>query len=148
MPPRERLTHGDFEIGGEGRHRVVRMLTPLDRLKALQQISQAQYEALRLLHLHWFLGCLAPQLRAVDLERTPGSGAGPIDALAHQEDYYRGMRRLTPIERSVATTLALSEFGLTSAGAMLGYQSPYRGRMAALKILQSAADRLIEAWRI
>jgi hypothetical protein len=150
MPPRERLSHDDFEVGGVGRMRVVRILTPLDQLLARAQISPLQYEALRLLHKHWFLGHLAPALRAIDPERTYGAGAElGLEALYHQASYYQGMDSLRePHQQYVVTTLVLGEFGLNSAGALLGYRSPFRGRVKALELLRSAANRLIEIWRI
>jgi hypothetical protein len=44
--------------------------------------------------------------------------------------------------------VVLAELGLNIAGAQLGYNSPYRGRTAALELLKSAADILTKLWNI
>jgi hypothetical protein len=155
MPTQERLqqSQGAFQIGGDKRSgKIFRMFdTPLQRIFSEQKISELQYEALRQLHTHWFLGQLAGIPRSVDLNRIAvdwnGSAASERE-LMHREAFDIGWRALERLERFAVNVVILIEQPLTVAGHEIGYRSPYRARLAALELLQSAAGKLVIAWRI
>jgi hypothetical protein len=151
MPTQERLRQaGDaFEIGGSVRDgHIFRMLdAPLEQLYGRRLLTQGQYEALRRMRLHWFLGAMASSLRAVDLNRVQVSSWDALGQsereLMHRQAFGAGWALLGPLQRGVVMTVVLTEGGLTSAGAELGYRSPFRGRMAAMDLLRGAADVLM-----
>jgi hypothetical protein len=147
MPTAERLRHagGAFEIGGNARSgRIVRMLDPLQQLFSVHQLTETQHGALIRLRAHWSLGLLSGSMGSLDLDRVRQSGAGSREeqCLLHREAFRLAWARLTRTEREVVYTVVLTEGGLTSAGAVLGYRSPYHGRMAALALLRSSGETL------
>jgi hypothetical protein len=155
MPTQERLKHaqGAFQIGGDKRSgKIFRMFdTPLQRIFSEQKISELQYEALRQLHAHWFLGQLAGMPRSFDLNHISGNWNGSTASereLIHRQMFEMGWKMLENLEQKIVNIVVLTEQPLVEAGQMLGYRSPYRGRVAALEILRQAADRLVAAWRI
>jgi hypothetical protein len=126
---------------------------PLEQMLARAQINDRQYEALRLLRLHWFLGHLASGLRAADLNRVPGQPGDGLEhnerELLHRQAFRAGWVAMSGLERGTVSATVLTETaGLTSVGVALGYSSPYRGRMAALELVQSAANTLAKIWNI
>jgi hypothetical protein len=157
MPTTERLQHaGDaFEIGGvsgrgRGGTRIVRILdAPIERLLSERKLSDAQYEALRLMRVHWLLGNLAGNLQSVDLDRVPQeqSNLASVErGLMHREAFYSGWELLNLLQKICVNSVVLIETPLAITGAGLGYASPYRGRLAVLGYLHDAADELIRAF--
>lgn len=153
MPTQRRLAQAGaaFEIGGDARSgRVIRMLdSPLEQLLSERKLSEQHYEVLRRLRLHWYLGKIVGQVHAIDLNQVQTAWSGLAQnerALLHREAFDQGWSVLERLERGVVNAVVLTETGLTEAGAGLGYRSPYRGRVAALELLQSGAGRLVRAW--
>lgn len=153
MPTRERLEHstGAFEIGGRrGGKRVLRMLdTPLERIFLEHRLSPTQYDALRRLRVHWFLG-ITGRIQAANLDRTQADWSGlerNERELMHRQAFDAGWGGLDRPQAVVVNAVVLVEQGLVEAGAELGYRSPYRGRQAALELLQAGGEQLAQTWR-
>ena len=152
MPTRERLAKGGFEVGGDGGRRIVRMLdTPLEQARARAQITDAQYDGLARYRMHWFLGHLAGNLRAIDMDRVIGSDRGGVDGTFEQVLWHRQMfdvaRDALPVlERLAVAGVVLDEVGVTEVGAGFGYRSAYRGRQFVLELLCSASQEITSAW--
>jgi hypothetical protein len=159
MPTAERLRHaGDaFEIGGSsGRgKRIFRMLdAPIEQLLKEGKLNDAQYEVLRLMRVHWWLGSLSGNLRSTDLNRLtmklPHDETNLTSVergLMHREAFYCGWSALDLLQKTSVNSVVLIEQSLTATGADLGYASPYRGRAAVLEYLRGAAAQLMDAWR-
>lgn len=154
MPTAQRLQHagGAFEIGGNGRgKRIFRMLdAPIEQLLKENKLNDAQYEALRLMRVHWYLGSLSGNLRSTDLDRLPDDQMNLTSVergLMHREAFYAGWKMLDLLQKAAVNSVVLIEQSLTATGADLGYSSPYRGRVAVLGYLHGAAEQLIDAWR-
>jgi hypothetical protein len=155
MPTIERLKHagGHFQIGGDKRTgRIMRMTdSPLEILFAEQKLTDLQYEMLRRLRLHWFFGQLAGNPLSANLDRVGSADWDGLQQnereLMHRKSFNNAWFHLLEIERVVINAVALTETGLTDAGAQLGFKSPYRGRVAALEVLHAGADRLARVWR-
>jgi hypothetical protein len=154
MPTQERLQQakGAFQIGGDRRCKIFRMLdAPLEQIFSQQKISDLQYEALRQLRVHWYLGQLAGMPRSIDMNRVTvdWNGLGQSEReLMHRQAYDIGWRELARLEQIAVNAVVLVENPLAVAGLELGYRSPYRGRVAVLELLRSAAAKLVKAWRI
>jgi hypothetical protein len=152
-PERLQRARKAFVVAGTVRRRIVQMCdTPLERLLLRDQLSLGQFNALRKLREHWFLGQLAGHPRAVNLDRILAPTWDGL-ALGERELEHRGQFRwawlvLTALERQVVYSVALAEAELLAAGAAMGYRSPHRARQNALTVLRAAADRLVKLWRI
>lgn len=154
MPTRERLAQaqGAFQIGGDRRTKVFRMLdTPLESLYNSEKLTGIQYDALRSLHLHWYVGLMSGSAKSVDLNRISSPDWARMSIgereLMHRQCFDVGWSCLDVSQKVVVNVVALEESGLQVAGFKLGYASPYRGRIAALELLQSGGDALAKAWR-
>lgn len=154
MPTRERLAKagGDFEIGGDGSRRIVRMLdAPLEQMRAREQLTEQQYQILGKLRLHWFLGHQSGGLHAVDLNRMVlgvrkgGEPAGEVEIL-HREMFDTAFAALQALERDVTARVVIEEYSTTTAGALIGYRSPYRARQAVIECLRAVAMKIMAAW--
>jgi hypothetical protein len=155
MPTAERLRHaaGSFQIGGDRRSgRIFRMLdAPLEQIFADKKLSDLQYESLRRLRMHWTLGQLAGSPQSIDYNRVARDWNGTAQSereLFHREMFGIGWQELGGLERSIVGAVVLSEIALSLAGALLGYRSPYRARVAALELLQASAGKLAAAWSL
>lgn len=152
MPTQERLAKagGDFQIGGDGAHRIVRMLdAPLEQARARGQLTETQFHVLAKYRLHWFLGYQSGSLRAVDLDRVMVSGqqgGGGDQVIWHRDMFETAGRGLLALERMALASVVLSEHNITTVGSFLGYNSPYRGRQAVLDSLRSASVKITSAW--
>jgi hypothetical protein len=154
-PQRYKHAQGAFEIGGDKRsgkgNRIVRMLdSPLEQVWTNNQITDAQYENMRRLRLHWFLGDLAGSPQSMNYNRVGTNdwiNLGTSERqLQHKQEFIRAFDVLTTIEKQIVSAVVLIEIPLSVAGVELGYRSPYRARQAALEILRGAADRLARVW--
>ena len=64
----ERLKREPFEVGGDGRQgvQIVRVISPLERMKRDGRLSGAEYGALQRYQVHWYHSGQQPALSSVD----------------------------------------------------------------------------------
>jgi len=127
----------------------------LGRLALQKLITEQQYKALQRYAVHWYAGGMAGALSSFDLDRIRAINPGVLGGLARNERelthkrLYQDARLSIGAERArIADHVACYDGSLVSAGTLLGYASPFRGRQAAARILIEAADWLDRFWQV
>ncbi len=141
---------GDDRQGGK----IFSISTPIGAMLMRRQIDGPQYMALHRFHAHWYNAALGGGVRSVDLNRV--YAPNPFDYLtasdrqwANRREYNRALDVLAFQERIIVQNLILSEtMDVVQCGHGLGYRSPYRARMAGVKVVQGIADKWCNLWGI
>lgn len=152
----ERLRREPFEVGDDRQGtKIVRIISPLERMRRDGRLSGAEYDALQRYKHHWHHSGQQPALSSVDPNRIFASdvlsfsGMAKSEAQAHHRQQYRAARlHLGHRPGIVADNVVCYENTLEIAGYGIGYASPYRARAAAFEILQDCAHRLAKFWGI
>src|SRR5215472_13633475 len=158
QPTPERLTQaqGFFTQTGNARsnRRYQMQDDNLGRLVIRKTIDQNQYRALQRYALHWYAGGLAGTLSSFDLDRIRALNPAAMGGLArsereldHKRLYQDAKMAIGHHPAYVADMVACHDYPLAAAGVVLGYASPYRGRLRAGELLAEAGDRLDRFWQ-
>ena len=157
-PERMRHAQGFVERGnlGRGRTGVVTLRdSPIERARARNVISQAQYTAALKYRHHWYRAGLASPLSSVELNRifatdmTSFSGMARTEAqVFHRQRYREAVQYIGVIGASVIEQVACHEISLEQAGYKLGWGSKPQAIAAATERMKAALDRLVELWGV
>jgi hypothetical protein len=160
-PTQERLAkalEGDVLIGDDqqgGRIYTIQA-SPICRMFRDRRLDGTQFTALSRFHSHWWNAGLSESIRGVDLNRIYAPDPFTSAGMSRTEKQYHNRREyraaydlLTFIEGILVTNLICSEtYTLEQCGHALGYNSPFRARAAATKVVCSIADRFAKLWGI
>ena len=168
-PTAERLAKagGSFTIGDDKQGTRVYHFhdAPLERLysrlgrqakgKGEEDTIRAEYAALMKYRIHWHHGGLECAIGSIDLNRIfasdPGSmsGMAKTERQAHHRRQYREARELLGWKpHIVVENIICAEVSLQVAGLSIGFNSPFRAREGAEKILRESARKLAKHWGI
>ena len=160
-PTPERLAKaldGDISIGDDqqgGRIYTIQT-SPICRMFRDKRLDGIQFTALSRFHSHWWNAGLSESIRGVDLNRIYAPDPFTSAGMSRSERQYQNRREyraaynlLTRIDGILVTNLICSEsLNLEQCGHSLGYNSPFRARAAATKVVCSIADRFAKLWGI
>lgn len=158
-PTPERLRAGAdaFDIGGDnhGVRTYIFSDSPLGRMFKGKRIDPIEFTALQRYKHHWYHGGLEISMGSVDLNRVFASdpsnmsGMAKSERQAHHRQQYRAARELIGHRPGIVVdNVVCAEWPLHIAGHSIGYDSPYRARLAASEILRDAGYRLAKLWGI
>lgn len=168
-PTAERIAKaaGSFTIGDDKQGTRVYHFhdAPLERLysrlarqakgRGEEEGVRAEYAALIKYRLHWHHGGLEVPIGSVDLNRifasdpSSMSGMAKTERQAHHRRQYREARELLGWKpHIVVENIICAETSLEVAGWSIGYNSKFRAREGAEKILREAARKLAKHWGI
>lgn len=156
-PERLGMAQDAFYIGGDnhGVRTYIFADTPLGRMFKGKRIDPVEFTALQRYRHHWYHAGLECQMGTIDLNRIfagdPSnlSGMAKSERQAHHRQQYRTARELIGHRPGIVVdNVVCAEWPLHIAGHSIGYDSPYRGRIAVTEILRDAGYRLAKLWGI
>jgi hypothetical protein len=169
IPTAERLAKaaGHFTVGDDKQGTRVYHFhdTTVDRLysrlarqakgRGAEETVRSEYLALQRYKHHWHHSGLEVSIGSVDLDRifapeSPGMNGMPkTERQAHHRRQYREARELLGWKpHIVVENVMCAEISLEQAGFSIGYNSPFRSREGAVKILRESGRALAKLWGI
>ena len=155
-PERFQRAEGNFTQTGATRssRRYQMKDDNLGRLVIRKTITEQQFAALQRYAIHWYSAGLAGALSSFDLDRIRAMNPASMGGLArsereltHKRIYHDARLAIGADVAYVADMVACHDYPLAAAAVVLGYASPYRGRLKAGELLAQAGDRLDQFWQ-
>ena len=155
-PERFQRAEGNFTQTGTTRsqRRYQMKDDNLGRLVIRKIISEQQFAALQRYAVHWYSAGLAGSLSSFDLDRIRAMNPAAMGGLArsereltHKRIYHDARLAIGSDVAYIADMVACHDYPLAAAAVVLGYASPYRGRLKAGELLAQAGDRLDQFWQ-
>lgn len=168
-PTPERLSKADthFVVGDDKRggrvyqfvdstmDRLYSRLTKAAKTRREEDELRREYVALQRYKHHWYHGGLQSYVGSVDLNRVFASdpagmsGMAKTERQAHHRHQWREARALLGHRTGIVVdNVVCSERSLEIAGYSIGYESPYRARIAARDMLRQAGRDLAKLWGV
>jgi hypothetical protein len=158
LPTPERFQHAEGNFTQTGTTRSQRRYQMKDdnlgRLVIRKTITEQQFAALQRYAVHWYSAGLAGSLSSFDLDRIRAMNPAAMGGLArnereltHKRIYHDARLAIGADVAYIADMVACHDYPLAAAAVVLGYASPYRGRLKAGELLAQAGDRLDQFWQ-
>lgn len=168
-PTLERISkaEGSFSIGDDKQGTRIYHFhdAPLDRLysrlakeakrKGEVETIRAEYASLAKFRHHWYHGGLECSVGSLDLNRIFASDPSRMSGMAksekqfyHRQQYREAVTLLGWKPHIVVENIICAEVSLQIAGFSIGYNSPFRAREGAEKIVRESARKLAKHWGI
>lgn len=148
---------GFFQVGDDKQGNKTWTMTdsPLERLKAQEKITKAEYDGLVKFRIHWYHGGLQPSLGSADLNRVFASDPSNVSGMAkteqqvfHRQKYREASDMIGHRARIVIDNVILYEHPIEFGGYALGWTNRPQASAAAIEVLRDAGYRLARFWGI